>query len=144
MNLLPTYINNEIEAGKLTKVTEPPKEYEIDFATGQLTGKVVYGLEAIKAWIWMALRVPRYRHYIYTWDYGNELDDLIGKGYSEEYIEAEMQWMIRDCLLANENIKDVSSFHASFENDTLTVSFVANTIYGDAEMKNQIIAKPEA
>ena len=41
-----------------------PVEYGIDFETGQLTGKKVYGIEALKVWIWNALVTDRYRYEI--------------------------------------------------------------------------------
>lgn len=92
----------------------------------------------------VVLQTPRYRYYVYTWDYGNEFEDLIGQGYTEEYIEAETQRMTEDCLSVNENIQGISDFSVSMENDVLTVSFVVNTIYGDIEFKDQQIAKPTA
>lgn len=142
MNLLPAYIEDEEEIEELEEELKPPKEYGIDFETGQLTGEVVEGKEAIRVWIWLVLQTPRYRYYIYTWDYGNEFEDLIGQAYTEEYIEAEAQRMTEDCLLVNENIQSITEFSASMESDTLTISFTANTIYGDIEFTNQAIAKP--
>ena len=44
--------------------------------------KTVEGNEAIKVWVYKALLVPRYQYSIYTWDYGSELMDLIGKAYT--------------------------------------------------------------
>lgn len=143
MNLLPAYIEDEEEIEELEEDAKPPKEYGIDFKTGQLTGEIVEGKEAIRVWIWLVLQMPRYRYYIYTWDYGNEFEDLIGQAYTEEYIEAEAQRMTEDCLLVNENIQSITEFSVSMENDTLSVSFTANTIYGDIEFINQAIAKPE-
>lgn len=140
--LLPAYIEDEAELAELEEEIKQPKEYGVDFETGQLTGEIVEGKEAIKVWIWFALQTPRYRYYIYTWDYGSEFEDLIGQGYTEEYIEAEAQRMTEDCLLVNENIQSISEFAVSMKNDTLTVSFVANTIYGDIEFNNQAIARP--
>lgn len=142
--LLPAYIEDDEELEELEEEIKPPKEYGIDFKTGQLTGEIVEGKEAIKVWIWLALQTPRYRHYVYTWDYGNEFEDLIGRGYTEEYIEAEAQRMTEDCLLINEGIQSISEFSVSMEKDALTVSFIANTIYGDIEFTDQAIAKPEA
>lgn len=118
-----------------TKEKEIPKEYEIDFKTIQLTGKIVEGLEAIKIWIWFALKTPRYRHYIYSWDYGNELEDLIGQGYSEEYISIEAQNMVEDCLLINKNIESITNFSAFKKENQLIISFTANTLYGSCEVK---------
>ena len=102
------------------------------------------GKESIKVWIWLVLQTPRYRYYIYTWDYGNEFEDLIGKGYTEEYIEAEAQRMPEDCLLVNENIQSITEFSVNMAGDTLTVSFMANTIYGEIEFKDEAIARPAA
>lgn len=42
-----------------------PREYGINFETGQLSGKMVEGYDALLVWAWLALRTPRYRYYIY-------------------------------------------------------------------------------
>lgn len=144
MNLLPAYLEDEDELEELEEEKKLPKEYGIDFGTGQLTGGVVEGKEAIKVWIWLVLKTPRYRYFVYTWDYGNEFEDLIGKGYSEEYMEAEVERMTEDCLLVNENILEIAEFSVNMEGSTLTVSFTANTIYGEIEFKDEAIARPEA
>lgn len=140
MGLFPAYIENDqtIEKNKTRTI---PKEYEIDYKTGQLTGRTVEGLEAIKVWIWLVLQTPRYRYYIYTWDYGNEFEDLIGQGYSEEYIETEAQRMTEDCLLVNENIQSITGFSVNMENDQLSISFTANTIYGAIRFDDEKITR---
>lgn len=138
--LLPAYVEDDETLEEYEETVQTPKEYEIDFTTGQLTGRIVEGLEAIKVWIWLVLQTPRYRHYVYTWDYGNEFEDLIGQGYTEDYIEAQTRRMTEDCLLVNENIKSISDFSVSIENEHLTVTFTANTIYGDVEINSQAIA----
>ena len=140
---LPAYIEDDEEFEDLKEETMTPKEYGIDFKTGQLTGRVVEGKEAIKVWIWLALQTPRYRHSIYTWDYGNEFEALIGNGYTKEYIDAEAQRMTEDCLLVNENIQSITEFNVDMERDVLTISFTANTLYGDIEFHNRAIARPE-
>lgn len=144
MNLLPAYIEDEDEIEEMEEEIKSPREYGIDFKTGQLTGEIVEGKDAIKVWIWLVLQTPRYRHYIYTWDYGNEFEDLMGKGYTEEYIEAEAQRMTEDCLLVNENIQSITEFSVNMEGDALTVSFTANTIYGEIEFKDEAIGGPTA
>ena len=140
MGLFPAYIENDQTIEK-SKTRATPKEYEIDYKTGQLTGRTVEGLEAIKVWIWLVLQTPRYRYYIYTWDYGNEFEDLIGQGYSEEYIEAEAQRMTEDCLLINENIQSITGFSVNMENEQLTISFTANTIYGTIQFNDEKITQ---
>lgn len=139
MGLFPAYIENDTTIQ--TEQEKIPKEYEIDFKTGQLTGMTVEGLEAIKIWIWITLQTPRYRHYIYSWDYGNEFEDLIGQGYTPEYIEAEAKRMTEDCLLINKNIQSISGFSVGMEGNELTVSFTANTLYGKIEFISEKVAK---
>ena len=43
--------------------------------------KIVYKNEAIKVWIYKAIKTNRYQHEIYSWDYGCEIESLIGKGF---------------------------------------------------------------
>jgi len=141
MSLFPTYIENDEELETEIEETKPPKEYDIDFSTGQLTGKIVEGLAAIKIWIWLALQIPRYRYYIYSWDYGNEYEDLIGQGYTEEYIETEALRITEDCLLINEHIQSVTDFTTTVVNEKLTISFTANTIYGEIVISDYEVSK---
>ena len=141
MGLFPAYIENGIGASQ-TKVHKMPKEYEIDFETGKLTGNVVEGKDAIRIWIWLVLQTQRYRYYVYTWDYGNEFEDLIGQGYTVEYIEAQARRMTEDCLMVNENIQDISGFSVRTEGDKLIISFTVDTIYGNIELQDQAIARP--
>lgn len=138
MGLFPAYIEGNA-AFTVNVNSAIPKEYEVDFETGQLTGRIVEGKEAVKVWIWFALQTPRYRHYIYSWDYGSEFEELIGQRYTEEYIDSEVQRMINDCLLVNKNIQSVSDFSVDMKGSCLTVGFTANTIYGDIRFEDERI-----
>lgn len=140
MSLFPTYIEDD-ETLEVAEELKKPKEYEIDYKTGQLTGRVVEGLEAIKIWIWIMLQTVRYRYYVYSWDYGNEFEDLIGQGYTEEYIEAEAERMTEDCLLVNEHIQSISEFAVSMKNEILQISFTADTIYGEIHINNKNVTQ---
>jgi len=140
MSLFPAYIENDDSWKLRANEKKTPKEYEIDFKTGQLTGKIVEGLEAIKVWIWLTLQVARYRYHIYTWDYGSEFEDLIGQGYTDEHIEAEAHRMTEDCLLINEHIQSISDFSTNLNGSKLQISFTVNTIYGNLNIENIAIA----
>lgn len=108
-------------------------EYGIDFETGELTGKLVSGIEAVKVWIYLALRTPRYRHTIFSWDYGNEIDDLIGKGYSEEYIQTEAERMFEETLTVSDYIESVTNVEVTKDGDKVVIKGQVNTIYGEVE-----------
>lgn len=131
MGLFPAYIEDEEIEEELTEELETPREFGIDFKTGQLTGVIVEGIEAIKVWIYFALQIPRYRYFICDWEYGNEIEDLYGKGYSAEHLESEMSRMIEECLLMNEYIDSVRVTNAKYENGKFSADVNVTTIYGE-------------
>lgn len=80
MSILPSFMQTQIaDRAQTASVIEIPKEYGIDFTTGQLTGQIVEGIEAIKVWIWNCLHTQRFRYPIYSWDYGADLEQYIGQ-----------------------------------------------------------------
>lgn len=111
-----------------------PKEYEINYVTGQLTGRVVTGLDAIKAWAWLALKTDRYKYQQYSWDYGNEFETLIGQSLSQDYAETELERMIVECLTVNPYIIGIEDLECSLEEEKVTAKFTIVTDYGVGEM----------
>ena len=115
-----------------------PKEYGIDFETGQLTGKIVEGVEAVKVWVWLALQTARERYCIYSTDYGQEYEDLIGKGYSKGYTDMELRRMTEECLLINPYITAIENFSAEKNDSRVTLSFKVITLLGDTEVRTDV------
>ncbi|MBC8580005.1 DUF2634 domain-containing protein [Zhenhengia yiwuensis] len=110
------------------------KEYDFDFSNGQLTGKVLEGKEALKVWIYKTLLTKRYKHIIYSWDYGQDLEEIIGQGYEKGLIRSEVERRIKDCLLIHPHIKECNSFNITLQQDKLNVDFIVNTIYGEVDI----------
>ena len=131
MGLFPAYVEDDENLEELNEEIETPREFGLDFETGQLTGVVVEGIEAIKVWCYIALQVARYRYFICSWEYGNELEDLYGKGYSAEHLESEISRMIEECLLASEYIESVSVTDARYIGGRFTANISVTTIYGE-------------
>lgn len=115
-----------------------PKEYGIDFETGQLTGKIAEGLEAVKVWACFALHTPKDRYYVYSPNYGQEYEDMIGKGYSREYMETELQRMTEECLMINPFITGIQNFAMKKEGSRVELSFLLVTSLGDTEVKTSV------
>jgi len=111
-----------------------PSDYEIDFETGKLTGRIITGLPAIKQWVMLVLGTDKYYYTQYSWDHGCELRDLIGKGFKQDYIESEVKRIITDALSMSNDIQGISNLEVSYEGDTLTVAFTIDTIYGSEEV----------
>ena len=69
MSILPSFLQELSDAKTIkeyiNQVVKVPREYGINFQTGQLTGKIVEGVEAIKVWIWLCLHTERFRQAIY-------------------------------------------------------------------------------
>lgn len=96
--------------------------------------KIVEENEAIKVWIYLALLTPNKQYLIYSWDYGSEIKELIGKNYTKALTESEAQRLIEECLLINPYIKDVKVVNTSFKDSILTADVKVTTIYGDLEV----------
>lgn len=142
MSILPSFLQ-ELSDTKTIKeddsqVVKVPREYGIDFTTGQLTGKIVEGLEAIKVWIWLCMHTERFRHAIYSADYGTSLEQYIGHMLSEEYINTDCESEISDALLINEYIESIEDFEAVRNSDSLNISFRVVTKFGSIEVDENV------
>lgn len=126
MSLFP-FMSEQVEI----KNNDAYREYEFDFNTGESTGKILNGKIALKMWIYKALLTKRYIYPIYSWDYGQDLEELIGQGYEYDYIKSEVERRIQECLMINEHIKGCSNFNISLNNDTLQISLTVNTTFGE-------------
>lgn len=91
----------------------------------------VEGAAAVAVWAWNALHTVRYRHPIFSWQYGCELENLIGKQYSADTKKAEAVRYVREALTVSPYITAVNDIRVSFSHEgTLTVSCQAETVYG--------------
>lgn len=96
--------------------------------------KIVEGNEAIKVWVYKALLTPRYQYSIYTWDYGSELLDLIGKAYTPSLTKSEAKRYIEEALLINPYISEVNVLDTDFKDGILSANVKIVTIYGESEV----------
>ena len=94
----------------------------------------VTGAEAVKVWVWKALKTARFRHDIYTWDYGCEAEGLIGQAFTPEVKQSEATRYIREALQPNPYITEVQQVSVEFSNTLLSVHCKVNTIYGEVEI----------
>lgn len=126
----------EDEEVELEKTEEQEyKEYEIDFETGMLTGNIVSGAEAVRVWSWIALQISRYNYGQYSWDYGSELETLIGQTSSQEYLKMESARMIRECLKVNKHVQEVTDIECEINGDMIFLKkCTLETDYGEVEI----------
>lgn len=113
-----------------------PKEYAWDFEKNDFKLKdgkfqIVEGTEALKIWIWKALKTSKFIYPIYSDDYGQEFEGLVGKGISKSLAESEAKRLTLECLEENEHILSISNFKADKSNDILKITFTAITDCGE-------------
>ena len=115
------------------------KEFAIDFKTGnpiiENKGfKLLEGNEALRVWIYKALKVDRFQYEIYSWNFGSEISDLMGKGYTPALTQSEIKRYIEEALSTNPYIEEVKIEETSFKDNTLSVKLTVNSIYGNMEV----------
>lgn len=121
---------------------EPPlfKEWAYDFQNEHMivgpdgTTTILTGLEALKVWIYKAIRTEKARYRAYSGKFGSEVDTLIGSTYSPAAAQAEAQRMITEALLQSRYIKSVEYVTVSFSEDDLDISCKLSTVYGTVDV----------
>lgn len=117
-----------------TDTFHPSLTFKID--GDRIQGKID-GLQAVKQAVELILSVERFEYPIYSWDYGIETQDLIGK--RREYIQGDLQRRVEEALAEDDRVTGISDFSISFSGETATATFTVNTIFGnfDEEMTVQ-------
>lgn len=104
------------------------KTYKVLLDKNRVSG-YAYDLEAVIQAIYFILNTERYKHPIYSWDYGVELLDLIGKPIT--YVKSEFKRRIEEALIQDDRINGCSDFiFELIDKNKLHVIFTVNTIYG--------------
>ena len=107
------------------------------------TLKEVIENEALKVWIYKALKTERYRHEAYLHgiynndsSYGVELEQYIGNYSNTNKTATLICKKIKECLQINPYIKSIDYVDIeSIDGDKLTISLKVMSIYGNLEQK---------
>ena len=102
----------------------------------------VYGkidrLEAMEQAVLKILNTERYNYQIYSWSYGIEISDLIGK--PKNYVKVVIVERIKEALLQDERVIAVESFlFKDIDRRSLEVSFEVSTIFGDFKTQKVVL-----
>lgn len=90
-------------------------------------GENIDDLDSLRQSIECMLSTERYKYPIYSWDYGIELDDLIGRNYN--YVIVELERRIRDALSIDDRIESIDNFHfEKLNKKSLLVTFTVNSV----------------
>jgi len=86
----------------------------------------------------LILHTERYRYLIYTPDYGSELEGLIGR--DPLFVQSELKRRIREALMQDDRIEDVTNFNIRFDGDSALVRFTVVSVFGDFEAEQEVAA----
>ncbi len=116
----------------------PSKTYRLDIERGRIVG-TIDGIEAVRQAIQKAIITPRFKCLIYDNQYGSEIEETItAKDADENYVRATAEGFIKDALLPDSRIIDISDFEFDFANDAAHIKFTAETIFGQTDIEEEI------
>ena len=138
MRLLPEEFNNISIAG--SQAPMPSKTYRMNIEEETVSGIITEDLEAVRQAVYKILNTERYKHVIYSSDYGVELADLFCKPMP--YVIPEIPRRIEEALLIDDRITKVDSFDLQYDKQgNVNCYFVVHSIFGNIEMERSVKVK---
>ena len=92
--------------------------------------------EALAQTIYQILNTERYQWLIFSWNYGVEYRQLIGK--DPVYCLPVIEKSTAEALLQDDRIRSVDSFSFEISGRKVHGTFTAHTIYGDMESELEV------
>ena len=113
---------------------EPTLTFKVE--NGRIRGKVDEKQAMIQA-VNKILQTERLVYPIYSDQYGNDLNDLIGKDMGYAKVEAER--MIKEALLADDRVVDVDIDEVTeVSRETLEIKGTCVTVYGNIDIDSEV------
>lgn len=132
--LFPTAFDGGVTAVPATKNLPMCREVKWDFdkktpifADGNPV--IVEGSEAVEVWAWHALQAERYRYEHESWQYGCELNRLLGRSYQKGTVEAEAKRYIVEALLVSPYITAAEVTKMELVDDVLHFAVQYDDVY---------------
>lgn len=119
----------------LTTTQQPSRTYRMMITDEKIVGQVE-DIDAIAQACYKILNTERYQYVIYSWNYGVELQDLFGKPMP--YVYAEVPRRIREALIQDDRVDDVTDFELSHEKGQLLAKFSVVTTSGTIQMEKGV------
>ncbi len=93
-------------------------------------------IEAVKQAVSIILDVNRFDNPTVSWNFGNELNQLIGQPM--ELVIPESERYIREALTQDDRINDVVDFEFTEQGSKLLANYRVVTIYGDFTQESEV------
>lgn len=107
---------------------DPPSDSRINGYTDDLI--------ALQQAIYLILGTERYKHIIYSWDYGIELVDLFGKPVP--YVLAVLPRRVKEALTQDDRITDVVDFEFDVKKSKVHTTFTVVSTLGNVSAELEV------
>ncbi|MFQ4258691.1 UNVERIFIED_CONTAM: DUF2634 domain-containing protein [Clostridioides difficile] len=114
---------------------EPSKTFKLNTEKSKIDG-ICDNVEALKQTIFLTLNTERYQHLIYSWNYGVELNDLIGEPIS--YVIPELERRIKEALIQDDRIENVDNFQFENIKGKVHCKFTVYSKYGNIKAEKVV------
>lgn len=118
---------SNMELNKIKVAISPTKTWYVDFEKKRIYG-FADGTVAMKQAVELAIKTTRFKYIIYSFNYGQELNQLIGKDF--DYVSVEAPRLIKECLLQDDRIKNVLDFNINRCGEGVSITFNVETENG--------------
>ena len=127
---------NDVLLTELTVEEQPSKTYRMHIEK-EYIGGTCDDLESIKQAVFKIINTARYRHMIYSWNYGIELADLFGQRIG--YVVPEIQRRITEALSQDDRVLAIDNFEFdTSKRHEVVCTFVVHTAYGSFESERAV------
>ena len=108
---------------------------KMDFDWKTISGTIDQ-IQAVEQAVFLILNTERYFWLIFSWNYGVELHDLIGK--DPEYCIPEIERRIREALLQDDRITAVENFEFDVNKKKVLTTFTVISIFGNINVEKVV------
>lgn len=95
----------------------------------------VTGAKAVAVWAWNTLHTVRGAHDPFTNGLGQAIRELIGRPFTDAIRQEEAVRYVREALMVNPYITNVSQVSVAMEGSRLAVDVTMQTIYGEVTLR---------
>lgn len=113
----------------------PSKTFRLNHNSLTITGTIDQ-IQAVEQAVFLILNVERYQWLIFSWNYGVELHNLIGK--DPEYCLPEIERRVREALLQDDRITAVQDFEFTVNKKQVLTTFKVVSIFGEINVEKAV------
>lgn len=135
--MLPSNSNYEVLSNYDT-TEQPSMTYKLDRENKRIVAVYEDYEEIIRQAVYLALLTERYDYAMYSWNYGIELSDLFGR--ERQYVIPMLMSRIKEALLQDDRILNVTNFNFNINRSKYSVSFTVITKYSNVDVKDVVFS----